>query len=61
NVAAMMQPKDEHLYGRLIPWFGLIGCLTMSVSLPLNVIISGVGLLFIGFIFRVLLHKIYNR
>lgn len=61
NVAAMMQPKDEHLYGRLIPWFGLIGCLTMSVSLPLSVIFLGVGLLFVGFIFRVLLHKTYNK
>lgn len=61
NIAAMKQPKDERLYGRLIPLFGLIGCLAMSISLPLNVIISGVGLLIIGFTFRILLHKIYNR
>ncbi len=61
NIAAMKQPKDERMYGRLIPLFGLIGCLAMSASLPLNVIISGVGLLFIGFALRFLLHKTYNR
>lgn len=60
NIAALKQPRKEQIYGRVIPIFGLIGCLTMSVSLPLNVIISGIGLLIIGFIFRFLFHKIYD-
>ena len=58
NIAAFKQPRQEQTYGKLIPIFGLIGCLTMSVSLPFNVIISGIGLLLMGFMFRFLFHKI---
>lgn len=61
NIAAIKQPKSERMYGRLIPIFGLLGCLIMSVSLPLNVIISGIGLLITGFVIRFIFHKIYNR
>ncbi|MFA5668903.1 MAG: amino acid permease [Balneolaceae bacterium] len=61
NIAALKQPESDRLYGRLIPVFGLIGCLVMSVSLPFNVIISGVGLLAIGFVLRFLFHKIYGK
>ncbi|NGX85300.1 APC family permease [Aequorivita sp. KMM 9714] len=61
NIAALKQPRKEQIYGRIIPICGLIGCLTMSVSLPFNVIISGIGLLIIGFMVRFLFHKIYDR
>lgn len=61
NIAAIKQPKSERMYGRLIPILGLLGCLTMSLSLPLNVIISGIGLLIAGFVTRFLFHNIYNR
>lgn len=61
NIAALKQPRKEQIYGRVIPICGLIGCLTMSVSLPFSVIISGIGLLIIGFIIRFLFHKIYDR
>lgn len=61
NVAALKQPRKEQISGRIIPAFGLIGCLSMSVSLPINVIISGVGLLMIGFILRLLFHKIKRK
>lgn len=61
NIAALRQPRKEQIYGRVIPVCGLIGCLIMSISLPFNVIISGVGLLIMGFIVRILFHKIYDR
>ena len=61
NIAALKQPRKEQIYGRIIPICGLIGCLTMSVSLPFNVIISGIGLLIIGFMIRFLFHKMYDR
>ncbi len=61
NIAALRQPKKERMYGRLIPVLGLIGCLAMSVSLPLNVIISSIALLFSGFAVRFLFHKIYGK
>lgn len=60
NIAALKQPRKQQIYGRLIPLLGLVGCLALAFSLPLNVIISGVGLLIIGFIIRFLFHKIYD-
>jgi APA family basic amino acid/polyamine antiporter len=44
----------------VIPLLGLIGCLVMSVSLPLNVILVGVGLLITGFLLRFLFHRIWR-
>ena len=61
NIAALRQPKNERMYVRLIPILGLLGCLAMSVSLPLNVILSGIGLLLTGFAVRFLFHKVYDK
>lgn len=52
NIAAIKQPKEDRRYGKLVPVLGLIGCLAMSISLPFNVIVSGLGLLLIGFMLR---------
>lgn len=60
NIAALRQPKKDRMYGKIIPILGLIGCLAMSISLPLNVIISGVGLLLMGFVIRFVFHGIYG-
>ncbi|UJH93040.1 APC family permease [Antarcticibacterium sp. 1MA-6-2] len=57
NFAALKQPRKERLYGRIIPFCGLAGCLILSVSLPFNVILMGIELLATGFVFRALLHK----
>lgn len=54
NIAALKQPRDEQRFGRAVPVMGLIGCLAMSVSLPLNVILVGIGLLVAGFLLRLL-------
>lgn len=61
NIAALKQPQSDRMYARIIPVLGLIGCLVMSVSLPLKVMISGVGLLVSGFAVRFIFHRIYNR
>lgn len=61
NIAALRQPKKERMYGRVVPVLGLMGCLVMSVSLPLNVIVSGIGLLIAGFVLRFLFHRIYDK
>lgn len=60
NIAALRQPRTEQRYGRVIPILGLIGCLAMSVSLPLNVILTGVGLLLAGFLLRLLFHRAWK-
>lgn len=54
NLAALKQPANEQIFGKIIPVLGLIGCIALSVSLPLNVIISGVVLLAIGFLVRLM-------
>lgn len=61
NIAALKQPVSEQLYGKLIPALGLIGCLAMSVSLPLQVVLSGLGLLVIGVALRFLFQKVYSN
>lgn len=61
NIAALKQPRKEQRYGTVIPVVGLLGCLAMSVSLPLNVIVSGIGLLIAGFLLRLIFHKVFNR
>lgn len=60
NIAALKQPRKEQIYGKAIPVLGLIGCALMSVSLPLNIILTGIGLLVVGFVLRVFFRKL-NR
>jgi basic amino acid/polyamine antiporter, APA family len=57
NIAALNQPRQEQIYGKLIPSLGLAGCLVMSLSLPVNVIVSGIALLLAGFVFRYFLQR----
>lgn len=57
NIAALKQPCNQQRFGRVVPLLGLIGCLVMSFSLPLNVILIGFALLFVGFLLRFLLKK----
>ena len=59
NIAAIKQPEKDKMYSKIIPILGLIGCLGMSISLPLNVIISGCGLLIVGFVLKFVIRKIY--
>lgn len=61
NIAAIKQPKKDRMYGKLIPILGLIGCLAMSASLPLYVILTGIGLLLAGFVMRFLYHRLCGR
>lgn len=61
NIAAIRQPKKDQMYGILIPILGLVGCLAMSVSLPMNVAFSGIALLIAGFAVRFSIRKIYGQ
>jgi len=57
NIAAIRQPNQQQLYSKAIPYLGLVGCIAMSISLPLNVIVSGIALLAIGFAVRYLVRR----
>ncbi|MEC5156921.1 APC family permease [Chryseobacterium sp. MP_3.2] len=59
NIAAIRQPEKDRMYSKIIPILGLIGCLVMSISLPLNVITSGCSLLVGGFLLKFIIYKIY--
>jgi APA family basic amino acid/polyamine antiporter len=61
NIAALKQPRKEQRYGRVIPVLGLMGCLAMAISLPLNVIVTGIVLLVAGFIARYFFHKASDK
>lgn len=58
NIAALKQPKAEQKFGKIISSLGLIGCLVMSVSLPLDILLIGVGLLLAGLVFRIVFQKL---
>lgn len=61
NIAAIKQPPNDQRYSKVVPIAGLTGCIAMSLSLPLNVILPGAGLLLTGFLFRFLLHRVLNK
>lgn len=60
NIAALRQPRKDQIYGRAIPVLGFIGCIIMSVSLPIEVILVGIGLLIAGFVLRLIFHSIWK-
>lgn len=60
NIAALRQPRDQQLYGKTIPVLGLVGCIMMATALPVEVVLSGIGLLLAGFMFR-LLFRVFRK
>lgn len=52
NLAALQQPKSQQLFGKAISVLGLMGCIVMAISLPVNVVISGISILILGFSVR---------
>ncbi len=52
NIAALRLAGEGKLYPKWVAVLGLVSCLALAISLPLNTILTGIGLLVIGFIFR---------
>lgn len=61
NLAALKQPREEQIYGKVVPFLGLLGCLGMSLSLSSNLWITGVCLLLLGFILRYTIHRFSKK
>ncbi len=57
NLSAIQLQSKDCFLPRWIPWLGLILCLVMAFSLPLETILSGVVLLVIGHLFRLFFKK----
>lgn len=54
NICALKLAKENKLYPKWVAIVGLIFCVVMASSLPLNTILAGLSLLATGFIFRFL-------
>ncbi|MDO5655179.1 MAG: amino acid permease [Flavobacteriaceae bacterium] len=59
NLAALQQPAHQQRFGKFIAIAGLMGCIAMSLSLPLKVIVTGLMLWVIGFILRFVCKKAF--
>ncbi len=57
NIAALRLAADK-LYPKRVAVLGLISCVALAVSLPLITILTGLGLLVIGFVLRWLFRKL---
>lgn len=58
NVCALRLAAENKLYPKWIAVLGLISCLLLAVSLPLITILTGLGLLAVGFILRIVFQKL---
>ncbi|MEP3655464.1 MAG: APC family permease [Litorimonas sp.] len=57
NLAALRLPKADKLYPAWISWIGLMGCLSLTLFIPLNIWLAGFVLAIIGFALRIFFQK----
>lgn len=57
NLSVLIMEGKDRLYPIWISWLGLISCLIMAVSMKIETIISGLGLLLVGYMFRFIYRK----
>lgn len=61
NLSALRMSKDERLYPRVIPLFGLISSLSLAFWVDRQALLTGSTLLFIGLIYRQIRHRLRSR
>lgn len=52
NASALRLANPERRWPRFVPWFGLVGCVTLAVTLPPLTVAIGAGVLVTGAIVR---------
>lgn len=57
NISALRQNKQEQIYGKVVPALGLIGCIALAVSISVDIILVGLGILVVGFLVRWVVKK----
>lgn len=60
NLAAVRMRKEDKLFPNWIPVAGLISCILLAFTMPLNVVGAGLALLAVGFIWRALYRRLIN-
>src|SRR5690606_6246110 len=54
NLAALSQPAEHRRVPRAVPVIGALGCLVLVVTLPWQAVLTGLGVLAAGVLWRVL-------
>ncbi|MBA3631191.1 MAG: amino acid permease [Acidobacteria bacterium] len=60
NIAALKLAAENKLYPKWIAVVGLFSCFLLAISLRLTVILTGLGVLIVGFILRFIFQKLNN-
>ncbi len=60
NIAALKLAAENKLYPKWIAVVGLLSCFLLAISLRLTVILTGLGVLIVGFILRFIFQKLNN-
>lgn len=58
NASALTQPPGERRYPRALAVVGLVGCLVLVVTLPLGAVVTGVVVLALGVVHRVVRRRV---
>lgn len=61
NLSALFLPADDRLYPRIIPVFGLFGCLFLASWVEPEIWISGLALLGAGLIWHFIAQKVVSK
>lgn len=54
NLAALRQPREQRRWPRAMQVLGLVGCVTLALSLPPGAVLSGLAVLAVGVGYRLL-------
>jgi basic amino acid/polyamine antiporter, APA family len=57
NLAALRMPREAKLFPDAVPWFGLVACVVLAISLPPAVAAVGGGVLAVGVVGRAVVRK----
>lgn len=57
NLCAIQLPSTERLYSVLFAWCGLLSCLVVGFCVPMKYWLTGIAMLVIGFVLRVITQK----
>lgn len=57
NAAAYRQPEEQRLYPRAAPALGGLGCAVLAFSLPVSAVLTGLGVVAAGLVYRALSHR----
>jgi len=52
NLSALRQPAEQRRFPRALNLIGLIGCVVLSLTLPVTAVVAGLGVLLIGVLGR---------